>query len=112
MALSSLSERLPDIYSIDHMQRVKQAVYPLLSILTNDKELDPPFDDLQIIHTSYDRMASVLEHVRGKYAVWLPSTGKVDTPVLADLCEILERDDSYGFAELVDNRCDFTFVRP
>jgi glycosyltransferase involved in cell wall biosynthesis len=103
MALSSLSERLPDVYSIDHMQGVKRAVYPLLSILTNDKELDPPFDDLQIIHTSYDRIASVLEDVRGKYAVWLPSTGEVDTPVLEDLCEILERDDSACAAQTAGN---------
>jgi glycosyltransferase involved in cell wall biosynthesis len=101
--LTSLSERLPSVYSIGHMQSVKQAAYPLLSILTDDDTFEAPFDDVQVLHTSHDRVDSVLDEVRGKYTVWLPSTGEATIAVLVELCEILEEEDAAGAAQSAES---------
>jgi glycosyltransferase involved in cell wall biosynthesis len=102
-ALVSLSQRLPDIYSIEHMQSIKHAAYPLLSILTDGDVLNLQSADVQVIRTSYDRVDSVLRDVRGKYVVWLSAAEEVDPAVLRDLCEVLEDDDSAGAVQTVGN---------
>jgi hypothetical protein len=97
--LSSLVERLPDVYSRDHVEDVKLSSYPLISILTDDDAITKPFGDAQIIHTTYASLRQAVAQVRGKYAVWWPSSTDVDVSVLTDLCEILEKDDAAGAAE-------------
>jgi hypothetical protein len=97
--LSSLVERLPDVYSINHMEEVKQSSYPLISILTDDDAFTQPFDDAQIIRVSHTGLGSAVAQVEGKYAVWWPSSTRGDVSVLAQLCEILEENESAGAAE-------------
>jgi hypothetical protein len=101
--LMSLSERLPSVYSIGHMQSVKQAAYPLLSVLTDDDMFEAPFDDVQIIHTPYDRVGSALDEIRGKYTAWLPSTGEANIAAVVELCEILEEDDAAGAVQTAEH---------
>ena len=97
--LSSLVARLPDVYSIDHMEDVKLSFYPLISILTDDPAFAQPFDDAQIIPTSHAGLGSAVAQVEGKYAVWWPSNANADVSVLTELCEILEENESAGAAE-------------
>jgi glycosyltransferase involved in cell wall biosynthesis len=98
--LSSLSHRLPRIYTLDHMEEVKAASYPLLSILTDDDAaLERPFGDTQIIHTTYDAVGDIVGEIRGKYVVWWPSTSNGATSVLRQLCEALEENEDAGVAE-------------
>ena len=97
--LSSLVERLPDVYSINHVEEVKQSSYPLISILTDDDAFTQPFDDAQVIRTSHTGLGSAVAQVEGKYAVWWPSSTEGDVSVMAQLCEILEENESAGAAE-------------
>jgi hypothetical protein len=101
--LSSLSERLPSIYSLEHVKSVKQSCYPLISIMTDDDALERPFEDVEIIHTTYGSLGSSVAAARGKYAVWWPSNTDADLSVLVELCETLEEDDSAGAVETADD---------
>jgi glycosyltransferase involved in cell wall biosynthesis len=97
--LSSLVERLPDVYSLDHMEDIKHFSYPLISILTDDEAFIQPFDDAQIIHTSHAGIGTAVAQVEGKYAVWWPSSTNAEPSALTELCGILEEEDSAGAAE-------------
>jgi hypothetical protein len=97
--LASLSERLPDVYSLGHLKSVKQSAYPLITILTDDDALERPFEDAQIVHTPYGDLGSAVAKVDGKYVVWWPSNTDADISILTDLCEFLEEDDAPGAAE-------------
>jgi glycosyltransferase involved in cell wall biosynthesis len=97
--LSSLVERLPDVYSRDHMEDIKHFSYPLISILTDDAAFTEPFGDAQIIHTTHADLGAAVAQVEGKYTVWWPSSTDADGSVLRELCEILEEDVSAGAAE-------------
>ena len=97
--LSSLSERLPDVYSLEHLESVKRSSYPLITILTDNAALEFPYDDAQVIHTTYSGLASAVARVRGKYVVWWPVSTDADSAVLTDLCEILEQNDQAGATE-------------
>ena len=97
--LSSLVERLPDVYSLDHMEEVKRSSYPLISILTDDDTFTQPFADAQVIRTSHNGLGSAMAQVNGKYAVWWSSSTKGDVSVLRELCEVLEGNESAGAAE-------------
>ena len=101
--LSSLSERLPNIYTLDHLRDVKQASYPLLTILTDDATLEQPFGDAQILPTTYDAISDVVDEIRGKYVVWLPSTSRDTASVLRELCMVLETTEDAGAAETSDD---------
>jgi len=98
-ALAALTLRLSEVYSIDHLRELKRDAYPLLSILTDDEFLVEPFDDVQIIRISYDRIDSIIDEVRGKFVVWWPSTTDASTEVLTALCKILEDDAALGAVE-------------
>jgi glycosyltransferase involved in cell wall biosynthesis len=97
--LLSLSQRLPSIYTFDHMRDVKQASYPLLSILTDDAALEQPFGDTQIVQTTYAAIGDVITEIRGKHVVWWPPAAGNDVSVLRELCEVLEENEDAAAVE-------------
>jgi len=97
--LSSLSQRLPDIYTIDHMRGVKRESYPMLCVMTDNRSLVAPFEDVQLMQVAYDDIHSVVDDVRSKYVVWWPLGADADPAILSGLSEVLEQDDTIGAVE-------------
>jgi len=97
--LTSLSERLPGVYDIDHLRKVKHESYPMLCVMTNDESLVPPFEDVQLIWVAFDDIRSIVDEVQSKYVVWWPAGTDADPKILHTLSEVLEQDDTIGAAE-------------
>jgi GT2 family glycosyltransferase len=101
--LTSLSTRLPSIYTLEHMRTVKHESYPMLCVLTDADSFAPPFEDLCVIRVTHEDVSSVVDDVHSKYVVWWSSDTDADPAVLASLCDMLEQDESLGAAETSDS---------
>lgn len=99
-ALDDRMKRHPDLYRRSHLMAMKQAWYPLLTVLGgSDAE---PVDDPDVQHLGYAEAGGITDHlldrVRGKYVTVLPSGSDVTPDVLGALCRVLEEADDAGVA--------------